>query len=214
ATVSGGGEVRTNNDTAYDTTLVYPGVLIAPTNLVANAVSASQVSVMWDAVSTNKYQVFRSSNNGPYVLVGTPTASSFTDTGLTPNTTYLYQVKAVSDPNNVGPPSNIDLATTTIFLDDPIVAGSTLIRAIHLLQLRTAVNAVRAAAGMSNATFTNTIAPGVIISAIDVTELRSNLDAARSIIGVPALQYTDPTLTAGSTLVKAVHVQKLRSGVK
>jgi len=47
-----------------------------------------------------------------------------------------------------------------------------------------------------------------------VTELRSNLDPARSAIGVPAVQYTDPTLTSGSTIVKAAHIQELRSGVK
>jgi hypothetical protein len=81
--------------------------------------------------------------------------------GLTTNTTYLYQVREVDGSNNVGPPSNLDLATTILFTDDPVVARSTVIKAVHLTELRTAVNAVRAAAGLSPATFTDTIVSGV-----------------------------------------------------
>ena len=184
--------------------------------MVATATSASQVSITWDSVAgAVSYQVFRSSSIGAgYAPVGTPSTTIFSDTALVAaNTTYLYRVHAVDGSSNVGPPSNVDLATTILFTDDPIVAGATVVKAIHLTQLRAAVNAVRTAAGMGNATFTNTIAPGVLISAIDLAELRSNLDPARSAIGVAATPYAYPGPYGGGT-VSAVHVRELRSGVK
>jgi hypothetical protein len=52
-----------------------------------------------------------------------------------------------------------------------------------------------------------------IIKAVYVTELQSNLDAARSALGLGEISYTDPALTAGTT-VKAAHIQELRSGMK
>jgi RHS repeat-associated protein len=43
--------------------------------------------------------------------------------------------------------------------------------------------------------------------------MRARLDEARSALGLPAASYTDPTLTAGVTTVKAVHIQELRQRV-
>lgn len=114
--------------------------------------------------------MFRSSNNGPYALVGSPGVSNFNDGGLTGNTTYLYQAKAVDGSSTVGPASNTDLATTIIYIDDPIVAGSTVIKAAHLTELRAGVNAVRSAAGLSPATFTDALTAGVLIKLVHVSE--------------------------------------------
>jgi uncharacterized repeat protein (TIGR01451 family) len=217
ATVSGGGEINTSNNVANDSTTVNASGLIAPTNLIASAASASQVNLTWNAVTTAvSYQVLRSANNAPYAIVGTPAVTNFSDTGRTANTTYLYQVQAVNGSSTVGPASNTDLATTILFTDDPVIAGSTRIKAVHLNELRTAVNAVRAAAGMSAFTFTDTLTAGVtLIKVVHVNELRSNLTTARAAIaGLPAAApYTDPSLVTGNS-IKAVHIQELRSGVK
>jgi hypothetical protein len=56
--------------------------------------------------------------------------------------------------------------------------------------------------------------PSALIKAAHVTQLRSALDAARSNIGLPALSYTDSTIMAGVTQLKAAHVQEIRAGVK
>ena len=37
---------------------------------------------------------------------------------------------------------------------------------------------------------------------------------ARSTIGLPALVYVDPTVTANVTTIKAAHITGLRDGVK
>jgi len=52
------------------------------------------------------------------------------------------------------------------------------------------------------------------IKAVHMTELRSALDAARAAIGLPALVYTDPTITPGSTVIKAAHVTEVRAGTQ
>ncbi|MGZ7042092.1 MAG: hypothetical protein ACXVH7_09915, partial [Thermoanaerobaculia bacterium] len=186
---------------------------LTPTNLVATAISNSNVSLTWDAVlGATNYQLLRSSNNGPFTLVGLPLTNIFIDPGLTLNTTYVYFVRAV-DATNVGLPSNKDLATTMLFTDDPVVAGSTIVQAAHLTELRTAVNAVRKAAGLPPATCTDPSSAGILVKAVHITELRSSLDAARSILNLPTMSYTDPGLAAGDA-IKAAHIQELRTGVR
>jgi hypothetical protein len=207
--VSGGGETFTSDDSASDPTVV----LVPPANLLATATSTTQVSLTWNAVAgTSVYQVFASSNNGPFALIGSPTTNSLLNSSLTPNTTYVYFVRA-TDGTNTGLPSNRDLATTIVFTDDPIVAGSTLIKAVHFNELRTAVNAVRAAAGLPVANFTDTLAAGGVVKAVHVTELRSYLAEARSDLFLPIAPFTDPSLAAGDAII-AAHIVELRNAVK
>jgi hypothetical protein len=52
------------------------------------------------------------------------------------------------------------------------------------------------------------------VKAIHVQELRTASSAARTALGLSAVTYTDSSLTAGSSGVRAVHVQELRSSVK
>ena len=106
-----------------------------------------------------------------------------------------------------------DAATTTIFTDDPLVSGSS-VKAVHITQLRTAVNAMRAAAGLAPQSFADPSLAGVAIKATHLTQLRTALDAARTAIGLPAVPYSDSTITVGSTVAKTAHIAELRSGVK
>jgi len=81
-------------------------------------------------------------------------------------------------------------------------------------ELRTAVNALRGAAGLGAASFTDASLPGIPIKALHITQLRAALDAARIALGLPAITYADSALTAGVTPVKAVHLQQLRNGIE
>ena len=56
------------------------------------------MSLSWNASSgATSYNVKRSTvSGGPYTTVGSPGATSFTDTGLTNGTTYFYVVTAVN----------------------------------------------------------------------------------------------------------------------
>ncbi len=172
--------------------------------LTATATSTSQVSLSWTPVAgAIEYQIQRSVNDSAFMSLGVVAATSTNDGGLTANTTYLYKVRPVD-----GPFSNVDGATTIVFTDSSVVAG-TAVKAVHFTELRTAVNAMRAAAGLSPQVFTD--ATLTTIKAVHLTELRTALDAARADIGLPALTYTNPS--PSGTTVKAVHVNELRSGV-
>lgn len=94
-----------------------------------------------------------------------------------------------------------------------VVAGTTAIRAIHMTELRIAVDAVRAAVGLLNATYTNAITVGAFIRVEDVTELRARLGAPRDTLGLTPVVYVDPSLTGGM-IVRAAHIQELRNATK
>jgi lysyl endopeptidase len=68
----------------------------APTGLTATTASQSQVNLSWSAASgATSYTVLRSTTSGgPYTSAGTSATTSFSNTGLSCNTTYYYVVTA------------------------------------------------------------------------------------------------------------------------
>lgn len=186
------------------TLLVVPAV---PT-LTATATSTSSVALTWTAVAgAASYSVERSVDGGAFAVLVTVGTTSHDEMELTANTSYLYRVRA--DVTGAGF-SNVDAATTIAFTDPTLTSG-TIVKAVHFTELRTAVNAMRAAAGLTAHAFTD---PLTIIEAVHMTELRSALDAARAAIGLPALAYSDDPLVAQSTTVKAAQVNEVREGVR
>ncbi len=83
-----------------------------PTGLTATVISATQINLSWTASTDNikvaGYQIFRGG-----VQVGTTTtATTFSNTGLTTNTTYTYTVKAIDASGNVSAASSPVTKTT------------------------------------------------------------------------------------------------------
>lgn len=190
-------------------------LVTAPTALVASTGSAAQLNLSWTASTgpVAHYQIERSlSINGPYTLLASETTTnSFTDTSVSSGTAYLYHVRAVDTSGSFSQYSNIDLATAVSFIDDPL-ASNTPIKAQHLLEIRQAVNAVRVAAGLSVATWTDASPQGVRIKAQHVQEMRTALDQALGALSLPIQPYTDSSLTNGR--IKKEHFQQLRDRVK
>ncbi len=83
----------------------------------------------------------------------------------------------------------------------------------HVTEVRTAVNAVRALAGLAAASFADTNLTGVVWRAVHIEELRNALTPARVQLGLPAVSYTDPGSLAG-LLFKAAYITDLRGGVQ
>ncbi|HEU4887489.1 MAG TPA: M12 family metallo-peptidase [Thermoanaerobaculia bacterium] len=189
----------------------------APENVIATATSTTDVNVSWDSVaSVTSYNVYRSTDGSSYSLAGNVVAPTvtFNDSGRTVNTGHLYKVRAVNG-SGESADSNIDLATTVIFTDDPLVGGTSGIQALHLTQLRTAVDAVRTLASLGAFSYTDPAitAQTTAVKADHVNDLRSALDDARSTLTLAAISYGE-TVTASTTTAKTSHFTELRNGVK
>jgi hypothetical protein len=101
------------------------------------------------------------------------------------------------------------------FADASLVAGSTIVKAVHIAQLRTRVSALRfRCGGLAEPSYTPaTLTSGATtVSAVQITELRAALNGAYSACGVALPIYTDPSLAAG-TPIKAAHINELRAAV-
>ena len=70
----------------------------APVVKIGHSASSGKPMLTWNAVSgATSYKVYRAtSQNGTYSLLGTVTATSYTNTGAKAGTTYYYKVKAVN----------------------------------------------------------------------------------------------------------------------
>jgi hypothetical protein len=190
-------------------------VLTPPTGLTATATTTTNVALAWNAVSgAASYVVYRCSTYPTFTPLTTTGSTSFNDTTALAGKSYLYAVRA-SDGVTETADSNRDLATTVIFTDPALIPNVTTVKAVHMTELRTAVDAVRLLATISAASYTPPVpAPGGQVKRVNVTELRAALDAARSALGLSAITYVDSTITAGSTKIKAFHLVDVRQGVQ
>ena len=213
ATNSAGCSITDNAD--VDVTVGYN----APTGVTATPQSSTSVLVSWGlptGTAPVQYNVYRSANGLTFGSVGSIAHpnTSFSDNTASPNTAYLYKVRSSDGAQTESADSNRDLATTVVFTDT-LVAGTTSVRAIHLTELRTAVDAVRLLATLGAGTYTDPaiIAGTTTIKRAHITELRTALDAARSGLALTALTYGE-SLTVGVTTVKNSHFTELRAGVQ
>ena len=87
----------------------------APVVKIGNSAASGKPMLTWNAVSSaTSYKVYRAtSQKGTYSLLGTVTATSYTNTGAKAGTTYYYKVKAV---NSAGESafSNVVSGKTTV----------------------------------------------------------------------------------------------------
>jgi fibronectin type 3 domain-containing protein len=90
----------------------------APTGFTATAISASQVNLSWNASTDNvgvtSYILQRCLGTGcsAWVTIANPTATTYSDTGLSATTTYRYWVRATDAAGNLSPWSSIVTVTT------------------------------------------------------------------------------------------------------
>ncbi len=103
--------------------LIAPSV---PTDLSATAVSTSQIDLSWtastDDTAVTDYRVFRDNN---YIGLSGG-ATTYSDTGLTPNTAYTYTVSAIDAANNESARSASSTATTfDVPVSTPVGGGTT-----------------------------------------------------------------------------------------
>jgi poly(3-hydroxybutyrate) depolymerase len=87
------------------------GTLPAPTGVATSGATSSSMVISWSSVTgASGYNVYR---GGSKVNASLVTGTSFTDTGLSPGTTYSWTVRAVDTNGAEGAASNAATGTTT-----------------------------------------------------------------------------------------------------
>jgi YD repeat-containing protein len=111
--------------------------------------------------------------------------------------------------------SNAFAYLPTTFTDDILTVGQTTAKAQHIIELRQAIDALRAVAGLGAAPWTDVVLVpiGNAVRAVHIQELRTYLDNAAALLGYPTQPYMDPSLTSGFT-VKKVHIEELRQRIR
>ena len=111
-----------------------PTVPAAPSNFTANP-TANSVQLSWSAsANATSYQLQRDGN-----VVYTGTATTFTDTGLSENTTYSYTLIAVNDQEQSSPVNLSATTKTTAQTVTTVTAGSSQYNSGNTAKLTTTV---------------------------------------------------------------------------
>ena len=210
-----GSQIVTVTDVAVATNTTSAGVTVGPAtpaSFTATGTGPLSIQLTWTAsAGAAQYEIARKCTAGDFSTLTTTAATNHTDNSVSSGSACLYKVRAIDAFSRSSPYTAADAATTFTFTDDPAIAGTTAVKAVHMTELRLAVNALRATAGLGAMSFSAPApATGTVVRAASVLELRTAADQARSALGLSAMAYTDPSLST----IKAVHVQQLRSAVK
>lgn len=149
-----------------------------------------------------------------------PNAGFVSITGGTSGTgpgTVSYAVSSTGYPRS-GTLTIADLTFTVSqaappFTHDPLQPGASVIRAVHITELRVRVDALRERHGLGLFPWSNPSLVGTFIRAIHLTELRTALGDVYDAADSPLPTYTDPTIVPGVTVMKVAHVVELRTAV-
>jgi fibronectin type 3 domain-containing protein len=164
----------------------------APTGLVATAVSPSAIGLTWNAsvgggLPILNYRVYRGTTNANLVQLAIVLVISYTDSTVTPGTTYYYAVEAADTGSDLSPMSAIVSATTLALPEAP-----------------TSLMAISPAGTQVNLSWLAGKG-GLPVASYDVFRgsSPSNLTSLK-VIGATPASTTDTTVTAGATYYYAI----------
>ena len=125
---------------------------------------------------------------------------------------------AATDPGGLSAVQSftVTVTRTASFTDDPIQPGVTPIRAVHLVELRSRIDALRRQAGLAPVGWTDPVLTAGVtpVRLAHLVELRVALAEAHAAAGRPAPVWTDTRPVAGATPIRAVHLMELRAAVR
>ena len=100
------------------------------------------------------------------------------------------------------------------FTDATLTAGASVVRAIHVTELRLRIDAQRTRFGLPAFSWTDpSLGAGTVVRAVHVAELRTALQGAYVAATRSAPAFTEPTLVPQASVIKAVHIIELREAV-
>jgi ELWxxDGT repeat protein len=179
-------------------------------NVRATAISPSQVQITWTATGAHHYEVLQAAGFSGFSTVATTSGTSAISMLLSADRAYLYTVRARDEANNVLGYGTPDLATTVMFTNDPLVAGTTPVLGPHIRQAEIAANAVEKFGTHGYAPLLG--AKGTPVRAAHIIDLRARINAGRTRLGLPPFAFTGTPVSG--TLIRAHHLQELRDAVK
>lgn len=108
------------------------------------------------------------------------------------------------------------VSSGSAFTDDPLTAGVTFVRTVHVTELRTRIDSLRVHFGLGAAVYTDpTLTAGAtIVRGVHIQELRQALVEAYQAAMTAPPSFTDPSLQSGTTQIRAVHITELRVAVE
>ncbi|HEX9345183.1 MAG TPA: fibronectin type III domain-containing protein [Candidatus Acidoferrum sp.] len=178
----------------------------APTNLMVTAVSDTQINLVWtastDNVGVTGYMVERCQGAAcsNFVQISTPTATTFSDTGLTGTTSYSYRVRATDAAGNLSSYSSTGTASTATgpisVVITPVRGGATFSQSMNFTaNLQNDVSAAGVTWTASGGTFSSQgkttatyVAPNAVGNAtITATSIADVTKSASANIGVTDL---------------------------
>lgn len=180
----------------------------------AIATSTTAVSLSWSApasIAGDTYYVERRAAGVSFGPDGSTTATTLSRPAGA-GAAYLYRVRVVRNGTS-SDWSTIDLATTVLFTDVP-VGTTTAVKAEHIMQLRTAVNAVRAlVTGLGAGSYVDATLTNAAARADHILQPRAALNEARVALELPAWSYSAvPVAITGA--IHSSHVNDIRGGVQ
>ena len=109
----------------------------------------------------------------------------------------------------------VEMSASRPFTDHPIRPGVTPVRAVHFMELRARIDALRQVAGLQAFPWTDPVlrTGATRIRLAHLLELRRALADAYATAGRAAPDWTDPSPAPGSTPIRAAHVMELRAAV-
>jgi hypothetical protein len=140
----------------------------------------------------------------------TPIAVSASVTGLSCNTLYHFRAVATNASTANGADQTFRTTFCSTFTDDPLVPGSTAIKAVHFIEIRSRIDALRVRLGLPAFSWTDVDLRGVWVRIQHLVELRQALRDAYLAAAVAPPVYTD---SAATMMIRAVHITELRAAV-
>jgi hypothetical protein len=191
-----------------------PSITSQPASQAVQSGHSVALSAMASGTTTPSYQWYVGMSGTLTNPIEGATSSSYTTPPLTITTSYWVRAT-----NSAGS-TNSSTATITVtayqpFADDTLTAGSSVIRAVHVTELRARIDALRGRYQLAPYSYTDpTLTAGAtFIQARHITDLRAALAEAYVAAGrAPLPNYTDTPLDAAMP-VRAAHIAEIRAAV-
>lgn len=198
-----------------------PFAVVPPANVVADS-AAGTATVHWTPVSNvDGYVLERKVDGGQWALAATisnSAQSSQTDTpSFAASGVVLYRLRSYYGAI-VSAPSNNDVAYVGTFTDD-VLTTSTVVQAVHITELRSAINGLRAIAGRQPFFTPAELDPANLVGAVvddaEFDELLIDLNAARqdSNVAMPGISFSTTAPDAGVGIARGPVID-LRAGLQ